>query len=159
MIHNHKQCIQSSFSLIFWMVGSLVPFWIDFSSTHFREPSSVKNINMHSKPTTRAQVSIPSRQTRCCLLCCCCRCSCPKRKSSTQQSQKCVTKLTSSNIVTRNDSEASCRARMAVLWKRRSGTMDWATSLTKRWKGSFLIKRSVDFWYFRIWRRATVPGR
>ena len=67
--------------------------------------------------------------------------------------------FTSSNIVTRNDSEASWRARMAVLWKRREGSMFWATSLTKRWKGSFLINRSVDFWYFRISRRATVPGR
>ena len=65
--------------------------------------------------------------------------------------------FTSSNIVTRNDSEASWRARMAVLWKRREGSMFWATSLTKRWKGSFLINRSVDFWYFRISRRST-PG-
>ena len=38
--------------------------------------------------------------------------------------------FTSSNIVTRNDSEASWRARMAVLWKRREGSMFWATSLT-----------------------------
>ena len=29
---------------------------------------------------------------------------------------------------------------------------------TRRWKGSFLIRSSVDFWYFLISRRATVPG-
>ena len=67
--------------------------------------------------------------------------------------------FTSSNMLTRKDSEASWRARMAVLWKRRVGSRFWATSLTKRWKGSFLIKRFVDFWYLRISRRATVPGR
>ena len=61
-------------------------------------------------------------------------------------------RLTFSNIVTRNASEASCRARMAVLWKRSVLSIFWATSLTKRWKGSFLIKSSVNFWYFRIWR-------
>ncbi len=31
--------------------------------------------------------------------------------------------------------------------------------LTNRWKGSLRMSRSVDFWYFRISRSATVPGR
>ena len=35
----------------------------------------------------------------------------------------------------------------------------WAISLTRRWKGSFLMRSSVDFWYLLISRRATVPGR
>lgn len=30
--------------------------------------------------------------------------------------------------------------------------------LTRRWKGSFRMRSSVDFWYRRISRRATVPG-
>lgn len=30
--------------------------------------------------------------------------------------------------------------------------------LTRRWKGSLRIRSSVDFWYRRISRRATVPG-
>ena len=69
--------------------------------------------------------------------------------------------FTSSNIFTRNDSEASCKARIAVLWSRRVRLLSnsHTTSLTRRWKGSFLIKSCVDFWYFRISRRATVPGR
>ena len=67
--------------------------------------------------------------------------------------------FTSSNIDTRNDSEASCKARMAVLWNRSLGHSFPATSFTKRWKGSFLINKSVDFWYLRISRRATVPRR
>jgi len=63
------------------------------------------------------------------------------------------------DVWTRNDSDASCKARIAVLWKRMVGSMCWATSFTKRWKESFWIKSSVDFWYFRISRKATVPGR
>ena len=31
-------------------------------------------------------------------------------------------------------------------------------SRTKRWKGSLRMSNSVDFWYLRISRRATVPG-
>lgn len=50
------------------------------------------------------------------------------------------------------------RAPMAALWKRRSVLKSWAISLTRRWKGSFLMSSSVDFWYRRISRRATVPG-
>ena len=34
-----------------------------------------------------------------------------------------------------------------------------AISLTSRWKGSFRMRSSVDFWYRRISRSATVPGR
>ena len=44
-------------------------------------------------------------------------------------------------------------------WKRKSVLKSWAISRTRRWKGNFLIKSSVDFWYRRISRRATVPGR
>ena len=67
--------------------------------------------------------------------------------------------FTSSNILTRNDSDTSWRARSAVLWNRRPGHIRCETSLTSLWKESFRIKRSVDFWYFLISRRATVPGR
>lgn len=35
----------------------------------------------------------------------------------------------------------------------------WATSLTSLLNGSFLINSSVEFWYLRISRSATVPGR
>lgn len=52
----------------------------------------------------------------------------------------------------------ACRAPMAALWKRRSVLKSWAISRTRRWKGSFLIRSSVDFWYLRISLRATVPG-
>lgn len=52
----------------------------------------------------------------------------------------------------------TCRAPMAALWKRRSVLKSWAISLTSRWKGSLRISSSVDFWYRRISRRATVPG-
>ena len=69
--------------------------------------------------------------------------------------------FTFSNMLTRKDSDASYKDRMAVLWSRRVRVLSnsQTTSLTNSWKGSFLIKSSVDFWYFRIWRRATVPGR
>lgn len=52
----------------------------------------------------------------------------------------------------------TCRAPIAALWKRRSVLKSCAISLTSRWKGSFLMSNSVDFWYLRISRRATVPG-
>lgn len=52
----------------------------------------------------------------------------------------------------------TCRAPIAALWKRRSVLKSWAISLTRRWNGSFLMSSSVDFWYLRISRRATVPG-
>ena len=48
---------------------------------------------------------------------------------------------------------------MAELWKRRSVLKSWAISRTRRWKGSLRISSSVLFWYLRISRRATVPGR
>jgi hypothetical protein len=44
-------------------------------------------------------------------------------------------------------------------WNRKSVLKSWAISRTNRWKGNFRIKSSVDFWYLRISRRATVPGR
>ena len=56
-------------------------------------------------------------------------------------------------------SEASCRARIAVLWKRKSVLKSWAISRTRRWKGNLRINKSVLFWYLRISRSATVPGR
>ena len=68
-------------------------------------------------------------------------------------------KLVSSNNPTKYASLASCNAKIAVDWKRRSVKNSLAISLTRRWKGNFLIIRSVDFWYFLISRSATVPGR
>ena len=65
----------------------------------------------------------------------------------------------SSNKFTRYASLASCNARSAVLWMRKSGLRRWNTSRTSLWKGNFWIRSSVDFWYLRICRSATVPGR
>ena len=50
------------------------------------------------------------------------------------------------------------RARMAEDWNLRSVLKSWAISRTRRWKGSLRMRSSVDFWYLRISRRATVPG-
>ena len=73
-------------------------------------------------------------------------------------------KLVSSKRETRYASAASWRAMTADDWKRRSvcaGPMShhstgpatlrltlksWAISRTNRWKGSFLMRSSVDFW-------------
>jgi hypothetical protein len=68
-------------------------------------------------------------------------------------------RLVSSKRPTRYASAASCRARTAEPWKRRSVLNSWAISRTKRWNGSFRMRSSVDFWYRLISRRATVPGR
>ena len=68
-------------------------------------------------------------------------------------------KLVSSKRPTKYASEASWRAATAVLWNRKSVLKSWAISRTKRWNGSFRMSNSVDFWYLRISRRATVPGR
>ena len=57
------------------------------------------------------------------------------------------------------DSVVSCSATMAVAWNLKSFLKSPAISLTNRWNGSFLMSSSVDFWYRRISRRATVPGR
>lgn len=57
-----------------------------------------------------------------------------------------------------NEEFHTCNAPIAALWKRRSVLKSCAISLTSRWKGSFLMSNSVDFWYRRISRRATVPG-
>jgi hypothetical protein len=46
-----------------------------------------------------------------------------------------------------------------VLCISKSDFMSQAILRTRRWKGAFLIKRSVFFWYLRISQRATVPGR
>ena len=68
-------------------------------------------------------------------------------------------RLVSSKRPTRHASEASWRARTAVLCIRQSDLISWAISQTRRWNGAFLIKRFVFFWYLRISQRATVPGR
>ena len=67
----------------------------------------------------------------------------------------------SSNRFTRYPSLASCNARSAVLWMRKTtlGLMFWNTSRTSLWNGIFWMRSSVDFWYLRICRSATVPGR
>ncbi|KAL5660687.1 hypothetical protein ACJX0J_027812, partial [Zea mays] len=44
-------------------------------------------------------------------------------------------------------------------WKRRSVLKSCAISRTRRWKGSLRMSSSVLFWYLRISRSATVPGR
>ena len=67
-------------------------------------------------------------------------------------------KLVSSNRPTRYASADSWRAKTADPWKRRSDLKSWAISRTNRWNGSLRIRRSVDFWYRRISRSATVPG-
>ncbi len=67
-------------------------------------------------------------------------------------------RLVSSNSPTKYASDASCSAKTAELWNRRSVLKSWAISLTNLWKGSLRIRSSVDFWYLRISRRATVPG-
>ena len=67
-------------------------------------------------------------------------------------------RLVSSKSPTRYASADSWRARIAADWNLRSVLKSWAISLTSLWNGSFLIKSSVDFWYFLISRRATVPG-
>lgn len=69
----------------------------------------------------------------------------------------------SSKRWTRNASLASWRAWIAWLCHRsssptRSGRISIAISRTSRAKGSLRIRRSVDCWYRRISRSATVPG-
>ncbi|PNT76630.1 hypothetical protein BRADI_1g50821v3 [Brachypodium distachyon] len=68
-------------------------------------------------------------------------------------------RLVSSKSPTRYASAASCRADTAEDWNRRSVLKSCAISLTSRWKGSLRMSSSVLFWYLRISRSATVPGR
>ena len=68
-------------------------------------------------------------------------------------------RFVSSKRPTRYASDASWRAAIADDWKRRSPLKPEAISLTSLWNGSFLMRRSVLFWYFLISRSATVPGR
>jgi hypothetical protein len=68
-------------------------------------------------------------------------------------------RLVSSKRPTRYASAASCSAATAEDWNRRSVLKSCAISRTSRWKGSFRMSSSVLFWYLRISRRATVPGR
>ena len=65
------------------------------------------------------------------------------------------------NIRTKCVSAASWRARRAVDWNLHGivGYRSLTTSRTRRWNENFRINNSVDFWYFLISRRATVPGR
>ena len=67
---------------------------------------------------------------------------------------------TSSNNITRNASEASCKAIRAAFWNLRSliGDTSWTISLISLEKGSAGINRLVDFWYFLISFNALVPG-
>ena len=73
--------------------------------------------------------------------------------------------LTCENMSIKKSSLASWSAKIAVDWNLGgNGTSpslnrSWTTSRTRRWKGSFRIKSSVDFWYLFICLRATVPGR
>ena len=67
-------------------------------------------------------------------------------------------RFVSSKRPTRYDSEASCSARMAVDWKRRSVLKSCAISRTSRWNGNLRMSNSVLFWYLRISLKATVPG-
>ena len=68
-------------------------------------------------------------------------------------------RLVSSKTSMRYASEASWSAKTALPWNLKSLLMFWAISRTSLWNGSFLIRRSVDFWYLRISLSATVPGR
>ncbi len=68
-------------------------------------------------------------------------------------------KLVSSKRPTKQASEASQRARTALLQNLNSFQKSCAISLTNLQKGSFLINNSVDFQYFLISLKATVPGR
>jgi hypothetical protein len=52
----------------------------------------------------------------------------------------------SSNKPTKNASDASCNAKIAVDWNRVSSPNSWAISLTNLWKGAFRINYSVFFW-------------
>ena len=67
-------------------------------------------------------------------------------------------KLVSSNKPMRYASAASYSARIAPLAKFSLPLKSWAISRTSLSKGSLLINSSVDFWYWWISRRATVPG-
>ncbi|OQU86287.1 hypothetical protein SORBI_3003G065001 [Sorghum bicolor] len=56
-------------------------------------------------------------------------------------------------------SKSPTSAATAEDWNRRSVLKSCAISRTSRWNGSFRISSSVLFWYLRISRSATVPGR
>ena len=75
-------------------------------------------------------------------------------------------RLVSSNNPTKYASEASWSTAMARDWNltlphRGEVITLWSPEIsrTSHWKGSFLIKSSVDFWYLQISFKATVPGR
>merc|ERR1712139_393375 len=66
-------------------------------------------------------------------------------------------RLVSSKSPTMYASAASWRARTAEDWNLKSVLKSLARCLTSLWNGSFLMS-SVDFWYFLMCLRATVPG-
>ncbi len=72
----------------------------------------------------------------------------------------CAHKLVSLKTSTMKYSTASWRARRAVLCIRRSLFLDMLCTIswTRCWKGAFLMRRSVFFWNFWIYLRATIPG-
>ncbi len=47
-------------------------------------------------------------------------------------------------------SDASCNAKTAILWNRRSFLCSCATSWIKHWNRALQMRRSVDFWYHQI---------
>ena len=53
---------------------------------------------------------------------------------------------------------ASCKPCTAAAWILKSFRMPLIISYITCWKGAFLINNSVDFWYWWISLRATVPG-
>lgn len=67
-------------------------------------------------------------------------------------------RLVSSNNPTRYASAASCCVATIDDWNLKSVLKSWAISLTSRYKGIFLIRSSMLFWYFWTSRRATIPG-
>ena len=62
----------------------------------------------------------------------------------------------------RLEAEVRLRTRLATMTRPETQTQtlkSCAISRTSRWNGSLRISSSVDFWYRRISRSATVPGR
>ena len=75
-----------------------------------------------------------------------------------------ITLLSTSDVLLKTStmkySAASWRAITAVLCICRSLFPNFSAILcTRRWKGAFLMRRSVFFWNFQISLRATAPGR
>ena len=69
-----------------------------------------------------------------------------------------VHRLVASNKSTMKASDASCKAKRAADWNRRSFHIFWAISRAKRWNGNFFINNSVEFWKRQISFKTPVPG-